>query len=269
MGAGVARTAADKRDAEILTRYHAGESMAAIGMSYGLTRQRVQQIVARRGGGRPRRARELDPEVLERRRAEREQLRQRFHDLVGRRPPMTLQEAADRLGLRDTDLAQRLRPGDRRLLLPPERVREQRYTDDQLIQAVQKVARTLKVSRLTRQAYDTAREERPGLPSSARITQRFDTWSEVCRRAGLEVRTGRSGPAPRWTREQMLAAVVDYLRDPGTAGTSWEYEVWRVGRDAPGYPTLRQEFGSWHALKAEALAAMSRKSRRRATGSRR
>jgi len=46
-----------QRDAEMLSRYEAGETLTSIGASLGLTRERVRQIVKRSGAEMPRKRR--------------------------------------------------------------------------------------------------------------------------------------------------------------------------------------------------------------------
>ena len=43
----------EERNAEIVRRYEIGETLASIGLSRGLTRERVRQIVKLAGGSRP------------------------------------------------------------------------------------------------------------------------------------------------------------------------------------------------------------------------
>lgn len=255
----MARAETSERNADVVARYRAGESMTAIAEAHGLTRQRVYQILHRAGvvrGDEERRARAAAAREAKAR------LRQRFLDLAAKRPAMTSQRAADLLKVTVPELVGALRPEDRRFLLAGKRGTGQQYSDEQMLDALRTVAAELRTERLTRDQYDETRAGRGGLPSGARVMQRFGTWSEACRQAGLAVRGYRTGRERQWSRDDMLAAVMDYLREPGNAGTGWEYEVWRAGRDAPGVPTLRMVFGTWSAAKAEALDRMRREARR-------
>lgn len=186
-------------------------------------------------------------------RQRRTSLREQWEKLVTERPPMTFPAAAEALGVSVAELAQVVPPRDRRLLLPSRRIPPPQRTDREILAGLRAVAAELGTDRLTLKQYDAARRSRADLLGGVRVVQRFGTWSEACRQAGLEVLARRSVRGRRWTRQEMLAAVVDYLKDPGVNGTGWEYEVWRAGRGVAGLATLRNVFGSWHAVRTEAL----------------
>lgn len=93
-------------------------------------------------------------------------------------------------------------------------------------------------------------------PSGARVIQRFHTWADACRAAGI-----RSGAPPkrdyttRWTDDDMLALVVEYLADPAESGTYAGWDRWRARHrpEGPSAQTLRNRLGTWAQIKAEAL----------------
>src|SRR5579875_2663016 len=187
----MARLSPAERDAEIVAQFQAGARMVDIAKRYGVTRQRIQQIVTQAGVMVPG---DLWTANADQAKQQREELRQRFLALVADHPPMTLPQAAKRLRVSQPELAQALQMSDRRVLLATgTRGTPPRYTDEELLDALRKVAKQLRTDRLTMQAYDEARAGRAGLPSGARVMQRFKTWSEACRQAGLRTREWRTG----------------------------------------------------------------------------
>ncbi len=97
-------------------------------------------------------------------------------------------------------------------------------------------------------------------PSSVRISQRLGSWSSACAAAGVEsVPHVRGDYQSRWTDDDLLGLVADYLRSPGTTGTFAGYNAWRTASqlDAPSGQTVRNRLGSWTAAKQRAIAYIS------------
>lgn len=91
------------------------------------------------------------------------------------------------------------------------------------------------------------------LASSARVIQRFGTWNDACRAAGLEVNRGRASYARRWTEAEMAGHVADYLAAEGSRGSYAGYAEYAQGiAGAPSAQTVRNAFGGWASAKAAA-----------------
>lgn len=93
-------------------------------------------------------------------------------------------------------------------------------------------------------------------PSVARIVQRFGNWGNACRCAGVEPTPPRRPHyQSKWTDEDLLAFVRDYLHAPGSSGTFAGYDPWRreVACSAPSSALLRARLGSWGDIKRKAL----------------
>ena len=103
---------------------------------------------------------------------------------------------------------------------------------------------------LTVKQYDGYRSaHEPQLASGIWVIRHFGTWRAACERAGLEANSTRSHSS-RWTDEQLLRAVADYLAEPGTTGSYAGYQEWARGADgAPSGALLRSRFGTWAEAK--------------------
>lgn len=106
-------------------------------------------------------------------------------------------------------------------------------------------------------AYDAFRGGRD-LPSSARVIQRYGSWSAACSAAGLEVNAGRASYATKWTLDALAESVADYLATEGSTGAYAGYAAWAAATTgAPSAQTVRNRFGGWAAAKAAGVAAMA------------
>ena len=108
-------------------------------------------------------------------------------------------------------------------------------------------------ARVPKTAWDSWHDS--SLPSSARLVQRYGSWNEACRQAGVPVveQAVVSGPAQRWTEQQIASWVSRFLADPETASSYAAYTRWAQARpDAPGAQTVRNRFGGWAAACAAA-----------------
>lgn len=124
------------------------------------------------------------------------------------------------------------------------------FSDDQLLDGLRAAAAELG-DPLTNGAYDTWQRVRDTAASPALLIRRFGSWRAACAAAGLRANTTRS-TSRRWSEEDLVAAVADYLAAPGASGTFADYAAWAKTQDgAPSGATLRQR-GSWADLKRRA-----------------
>lgn len=261
----------DERNATIIHLREQGQTLESIGARYGLTRERVRQIVAKNGGP--------DRRVLRERRARSTAFAaQRVADQVRRflleHPGVSLEEAFEALGITDVrerrwattvenkrlsgvSVSNRWRGGAKQAYSPEDCLRALR-------QAYEIVA--AEGQDLTYQAYKRLHDEgRVTGPGYVRLTQRYRTWLKALEAAGVPVSDRqrvihtRRSYARRWTNEQMLAYVVEYLSTDGYTGSFDGYDAWRVatGSDAPSGQTVRNVLGTWAQIKASALAVVA------------
>lgn len=125
------------------------------------------------------------------------------------------------------------------------------YSDDRL--AADLVAAAAELGEpLTAASYD-AWQRAHDAASPALLIRRFGSWKQACARAGLASNTTRS-TTRRWSDEDVVAIVADYLAAPGSTGSFADYTAWARERpDTPSGATLRQRF-PWAEVKKRAQA---------------
>lgn len=132
------------------------------------------------------------------------------------------------------------------------RMRAPDYSDQQLVDALQVAAAELGEP-LTATAYDGWQRGHDAAASPALLIRRFGSWNGACERAGVATNKTRS-TTRRWTDDEVVGIVADYLAAPGSTGSFADYSAWARGQDAaPSGATLRQRF-SWADLKSMAQA---------------
>jgi hypothetical protein len=92
-----------------------------------------------------------------------------------------------------------------------------------------------------------------GGPSSARIIQRFGSWSRACHEAGVSSVAASREYQKRWDAPSVTAAVMQYLESGEGPDTFAGYTAWARGNaDRPSGATVRNVMGGWAAAKREA-----------------
>jgi lambda repressor-like predicted transcriptional regulator len=268
------------RDLEIAKLRARGETLQAIASRFGLSRERVRQVLAsQRGAG------SVDAATVataRRARAERLLARRRGAVLVGWRRGASVAEIAREVGLStravrsvlarhadDADEATRRVALNRR-----SRAGAPRYSDAELIAAVAHAAALLGEAPTAAEYARLARKAR--LPSLSLIQSRIG-WSPAlvaarlesaasgprgaaaisrgtARRDGLAA-SQRGAPSPRprhrrWSEEACWEAVVRVAKHVGHAPSIREYA--RASRGDPGLPsaaTVSQRLGGWGAVR--------------------
>jgi DNA-binding CsgD family transcriptional regulator len=245
------RPAADRplsdRDREMFELRAAGWTLRQIGERYGISRQRVDEIVRDRGGP------EL-PDVIAARRAREAGIMQERSDEIRQwwRAGLPIATIAEQLGL-PTARVQRLIDG---VLTPMDRAhrnrsivmrtRTPRYTDEQLLAGIQEVAS--RIGRTPTQEEYRAHAHELGLASILTLGKRFGGWHGSVLAAGLEPLPHGRGRGSRrvWDKDacwRALERVADQLGNPPRFQS---YVVLSTGRpDLPSGPTVRNQLGRW------------------------
>lgn len=253
MPAAKPRTSPAKQRAEDMSRRFAdGETLQLIARSYGVTRERVRQIIGRHGTvtvADARAARERS------RQEDRTRLGQWAAQVLRSEPGLTIDELAKRLGHTRADVNASLDEDSRRLLVqvhPSHKL----WNETDIVAALQLAAEVVGGS-MSRVKYDSIRREFDG-PSGVLILQRFGSWQVACAAAGIEMGRRRPGGYTRnWTDAQVLDFVVAYLADPAERGTFDGYSRWASSTPgSPSGPTVRNYLGAWSTVKRDALALL-------------
>jgi predicted nucleic acid-binding Zn ribbon protein len=119
------------------------------------------------------------------------------------------------------------------------------WTDTALLAALRSQAVN---GRVTVTAYRAASSGDPALPGSQAIMNRFETWGQACRAAGLEDH-GYGIRSDRLTREGAMLAFADCAAElDGRPPTVNEYTAWAQRTGSPSESLLRWRWGSWTQL---------------------
>ena len=92
-------------------------------------------------------------------------------------------------------------------------------------------------------------------PPAQTVMRRFGSWQKACEAAGVPTRDlVNVGRPRRWSDEEMLAALAEFLGSPRRKERSFAaYSQWAKLRKArPSGPALLKRFGSW--TRAQELA---------------
>jgi DNA-binding CsgD family transcriptional regulator len=248
---GNGRRAADRRlsdrDREMFELRAAGWTLRQIGERYGISRQRVDEIVRDRGGP------EL-PDVIAARRAREAGIMQARSEEICQwwRAGLPVATIAERLGLPAARVQRSiddvLTPMDRayRNRSIVMRTRVPRYSDEQLLAGIQEVAR--RIDRTPTQEEYRAQAHELGLASILTLGKRFGGWQGSVVAAGLEPLPHGRGRGSRrvWDTDACWRALEQVADQLGNPPRFQSYVVLSTGRsDLPSGPTVRNQLGRW------------------------
>lgn len=232
-----------------------GASLQVIADAFQLTRERVRQIIREADGP----SRE---DAINARRASsalaRAELRSRALQLCRADPGYTMDSLAAALGVRISTLRAALGDDARRYLVATHRS-QTLFTDEVLLEQLRQ-ADAMVTGPLTVRRYNGVRAHVGGA-SAPLLLQRFGSWRAACAAAGVQHgRPARDNYARRWTTEELVSAVAQYLSTDGVRGSFADYERWaRSVPSAPSGQTIRTQLGLWSRAKAAALALLSQR----------
>lgn len=230
----------------------AGASLRDIGEAFGVSSERVRQVLQSYG---------LNVRVLraQHRRRAAEALERRCQEIAGfvrAFPGVTEDEIAKVLELDDAELAE-LTSGVRHLILRPVDNNELSRLDQRRRQVIAALRAAAAIeSPLSGPRFDAlVNEGRVPGPGRQTVMILFGTWNAGCDAAGVEhLEPARNDYERAWSEADIIAAVATYLCDPHVSGSADGYESWAREREVPSAALVRNRFqGSWteacrHAL---------------------
>lgn len=250
---------APPRVATMIELRRAGKTLDEVGQEFGVTRERVRQLMTKHGG----------PDAAEVRQvqAERERAAELAHaasldaairSVLGAAGPQTVEDVAAQTGIGNADVA-RFWPRDlAHLKLWGVSNAESRWSDDDILDAI-KEASAYEFP-LTTSAYrDLVAVGQIKGPSLPRIGQRYGSWTAACQAAGVTAgRTMRNNYESRWSDQDLLDIIRQYLLDPAAPNSANRFDQWKRDNvsDGPSFQTIRNRFGSWTEAKRRALTSM-------------
>lgn len=236
-----------------------GRTLDEIGKQFGLTRERVRQLLRKHGGPDSASVRQAQIErVQSQEQADVMSVSTAIRDLLGDMTPRSVAEVATRIGIESVEVA-RCWPEDLgHLRLWGASAAENRWSDQEIMDALRAAA--VYEYPLTANAYSAllAVGQITG-PSVPRIGQRYGSWTGACEAAGVEPgRTVRSDYQSKWSDQDIANIVRQYLLDPSAPNSAHRFDEWRRENvpDGPSFQTVRNRFGTWTATKRRALKPM-------------
>lgn len=240
-GSGLAGDGQESRVEKMLKLRLQGHSLASIGRQYGLSRERVRQILQEHFPD------QLDAGNEAASDRARRQTQDRRGDLLERaaawakgREHFTAQQLQEAIPATRVDRLWLRRQFHDRLIYP---TLDPTYTDEQILTALRK-ASARHQGLLSKRRYDEVRQD--DWPTSVTVTNRLG-WNNALAQAGLQI-TPALRTYTRTSHEQIFVWVQKYLQEnPG--GSMSGYEAWARSRpQAPSGSTVRKRYRRWHEL---------------------
>jgi hypothetical protein len=253
------------RELSMLESRVSGETLAEIGTRFGVTRERVRQVLEKaysRVSMNPFfEGKTLSIFLDERKKSEHqmsvELIETKIRNFVNVNPGIKYEDLAEALAL-DLDTVKLHIGYQASKFVFQEQwssAIDSEFSDEFIIGAIRMAAAIR--SPLSAPMYENLVER--GLvkgPKSQTIAKRFGTWSNACLHAGVMfVRSVRSEYSKTWNEEEILKYLIDFLRNKEFGVGVLEYDGWRskYRTEAPSSPHIRNMFGSWIDAKNNAL----------------
>jgi hypothetical protein len=234
-----------------------GQSLDEIGQQFGVTRERVRQLLTKHGGPSASESRAVRHARAQRAQADvANEVATALRSVLMANGPLTLEAASSTTGL-DIEAISRFWPEDlAHMRLWSSGSTETRWSDEEILDALRAAA--LYEFPLTTKAY--ARLVSIGEirgPSLPRVGQRFGSWTAACEAAGVVPgQTLRKNYDSKWSDADLLLIVRKYLLDPNCPNSARYFDEWKRSNviDGPSFQTARNRFGTWTEVKRQALA---------------
>lgn len=228
---------------ELLAAHGRGESVSSLSERYGLRREAIAAELATHGIGDPSPAREA---VL---------------DYVRRNPGLSVDDLSIRLDLSKSSVSRYLRgTPEHRLVVSRKQSPQQKFTDAEMADALKTAYRKLddRSKGLSRKRYkELTVDVDPSVPAAATFIRRYGSWSEACRRAGVEASAARrSNYVQEHSNEDIVAAVAEFIDETGLTAYH-AYAAWAREHGRPSGPLLVQRLGGWADARKLAIGAQA------------
>jgi DNA-binding transcriptional MerR regulator len=236
---------------DIARRRRSTESMASIAKDYGVTRERIRQILVSEYGTTW--SDELNAEAATERENAIASWRAQLLDQLVAGTPITRDEVVNGCPTPVSTVEEVLGEFAWAVAFPQKS--HSRYSDEEITASMKRVwEKHVKPDPLTREAYDKARDPKKDV-SGARIAQRMP-WSSACEMADVPAGTARRATYDRLPAEvalEWVAAFLAWAVKSGERGSAAEYDRWAKEVGGPSMGGVRAVTGSWNEARALAV----------------
>jgi len=230
-----------------------GDTLEIIGIKFGVTRERVRQILKKYGG----------PGSLDARNAKRvrtdlldEQIRDKVLQLM-RQGVYQVTAIEKELGIPRHTIMKAVGKEISSTFIRTAS-QQNKWNDEQIIDSIKVASSGIPIFTTTHYA-DALKKGIIAGPTLTVIFRRFGSWPLACTAAGV-TSLKRTGRLPAITKLRALDSLISFLAEKNTGTTAAEYENWARARKQVSLGTLRNLFGSWAAA---LILARNEQSRRR------
>ena len=243
-----------------------GKTLKDLGDQYGITRERVRQILNRLGEDSKRIIEWVAQETAATRAKQSEEARSvlesRITEFIARFGAVSINELAAEFGLSEEEVPRIVPKNLRRFLItePVHGVFDSKWSREQTLNSVRKAGTYYFPLTSARYQYLIDIGEVDG-PSVAHIFSKHGSWTTICVEAGIEAGLPlRENYESLWSETELLQYVVRYLQDPHIDGTARGYQNWvRQQVDhVPSFSTIQKAFGNWSTARMKALLDIRR-----------
>ena len=235
-----------------------GQSLDEIGQQFGVTRERVRQLLTKHGGPSASESRAVRHARAHRAQADvANEVATALRRVLMANGPLTLEAASSTTGL-DLEAVSRFWPEDlAHMRLWSSGSTETRWSDEEILEALRAAA--LYEFPLTTKAYAETGEHWCkfrvrlclGSGNALGLGRR-----PAKRRASCPGQTLRKNYDSKWSDADLLLIVRKYLLDPDCPNSARYFDEWKRSNviDGPSFQTVRNRFGTWTEVKRQALA---------------
>ena len=263
------------RNIRILELRMDGLTLEEIGKAYGVSRERVRQILNSTYGlvaedpslkGKTFKEFFLDKvmagkrEQSEKTTQERQEIDSLVRTILDTKPGLSFAELATFIGKEEADIRDSLHPQTLKFVWsePRENANESIFTDEDILNAL-RLAATFE-SPISAPVYrDLVMRGLINGPGPQTVAYRFGSWKKACQQAEVTFNEAiRSSYENHWTENEMLEYIISFLKNVSYGRGIQSYDEWRIKvmNNAPSGALVRRKFETWIDTKNRALLYM-------------
>ena len=263
------------RNLDIFAARLDGLTLDEIGKNFGVTRERIRQVIEKRLAKAEKYSSITDfnlrekfesrlnenkaaPKILEQQQRAKIELEAR--QIIESFPGISWEDLSIKLNIEKEVLPRLLDKNTKKFVFSEgkENNNKSEFTDDNLLEAL-RLTEAFE-SPISRNIYDNLVSR--GLikgPGSQTVMHRFGTWNKACQLANVEyTESFRGSYESLWEKEEILDYLIEFLKNRAYGEGIQSYDEWRIETlsNAPSGAHLRNIFDTWINAKNEALGKM-------------